>query len=161
MKNLIHNREYISAILSGIALTIVICALVNHFSYVDLGLPSGTKWKTFNQYGYYTHSRAMKKFKNKMPTTEQYEELIQYCKISYNPDRDRLEVTGPNGKRITFSAKGQKQGGSRRGHKNEGLYWTSTRYKLFHFSYYDTILEESAVGGGERRHWGNSVRLVK
>ena len=52
--------------------------------YVDLGLPSGTKWKTSNETtGYarvfYSYDEAVSEFGNRLPTREQFEELRRYC----------------------------------------------------------------------------------
>ena len=44
--------------------------------YTDLGLPSGTKWKNFNATGFYTYDEAVSKFGNRLPTKEQWEELL-------------------------------------------------------------------------------------
>ena len=48
------------------------------------------------------------------------------------------------------------------GRNYEGLYWTSQRYVIFTFGGgKEEKVTESAVAGGERRNWGNSVRLVR
>ena len=51
--------------------------------YVDLGLPSGTKWKSANETGgyngFYTFDEAVSTFGDKLPTKEQFEELKNNC----------------------------------------------------------------------------------
>ncbi len=47
----------------------------SYTQYVDLGLPSGTKWKSVNEAGdengFYTYDEAIKAFGNKLPTKKQ------------------------------------------------------------------------------------------
>ncbi|MCQ2271186.1 MAG: hypothetical protein MJZ72_00120 [Bacteroidales bacterium] len=38
--------------------------------YVDLGLPSGTKWKDKNESGFYDYDAAVRSFGSKLPTKE-------------------------------------------------------------------------------------------
>lgn len=40
-------------------------------SYVDLGLPSKTKWKSQNEKGFYTIKEAMSQFGDRLPTKAQ------------------------------------------------------------------------------------------
>lgn len=48
--------------------------------YIDLGLPSGTLWKKYNEYDYYYYSDAVRTFGNRMPDDSQMKELLSYCK---------------------------------------------------------------------------------
>lgn len=67
--------------------------------YVDLGLPSGTKWKTHIESGYYTYDEAYKKFGNQIPTWAQLDELMQFCDyedITYGRS-PAIKIIGPNG----------------------------------------------------------------
>ena len=58
--------------------------------YVDLGLPSGTKWKADNEANpndendFYTYDKALAAFGNQLPTKEQFQELIDNCLWSWN-----------------------------------------------------------------------------
>lgn len=82
---------------------------VDDVTYYDLGLPSGTLWSdpiTFdsNSYRMLCHSDALKL---NIPTREQCEELLDYCKL--NPLRDwgsflikGVEIIGFNGKRLNL-----------------------------------------------------------
>ena len=64
-------------------------------SYVDLGLPSGTLWKSYNEQGYYTYYQANTTFGNKLPTKEQCDELISYCQAVVSGNG--YLITGRNG----------------------------------------------------------------
>ncbi|MBR2167396.1 MAG: protein kinase [Paludibacteraceae bacterium] len=50
--------------------------------YVDLGLPSGTLWKTRNEDDAITFKQAQKKYGINLPTKAQWEELVKYCSWS-------------------------------------------------------------------------------
>ena len=95
--------------------------------YVDLGLPSGTKWKLVNEenaadsvYNFFTHDEAVDQFGNKLPTKEQYEELITSCSWTWKDNG--YKVTGPNG---------------------DSIFLPATGYR----SCFDHILSEGSVGG--------------
>jgi hypothetical protein len=106
-------------------------------AYIDLGLPSGTYWKKENEGGnatifrwgdYYTYQEAIKKFGNKLPSKEQYEELLKYCKWERNLDDDDngYKVIGPNGNYIILKRVGW---GTYTGVRDVGIhasYWTSS-----------------------------------
>ena len=78
--------------------------------YVDLGLPSGTKWKAENEtnpndeYGFYTYDEAMGTFGDKIPTKEQFEELKARCQWTWNGGG--YKVKGRNGNSIDLPAEG-------------------------------------------------------
>lgn len=95
--------------------------------YVDLGLPSGTWWKRYDEADLYTHEMAVETFGNKLPSEKQYKELLSMCKWSSNGQL--YTVVGPNGNYIQF-----KIAGYRRGYNSElenardrGYFWTSNR----------------------------------
>lgn len=95
--------------------------------YVDLGLPSGTKWKSTNE-GFYSYDDAITKFGSKMPSIWQWEELRKECEWSwtrlgidrilsdntntkYQANIDTIylmgyRVVGPNGNFIDLPANG-------------------------------------------------------
>lgn len=84
-------------------LSIRICATVPE-GYVDLGLPSGTFWKSRNEAGFYNYSEAMRQFGQRVPSSKQWEELEEYCKwIWYGSG---YTVVGPNGNSIKLPAVG-------------------------------------------------------
>ena len=72
--------------------------------YVDLGLPSGTLWKDYDEPGMYTQTEKDSLFQGSLPTTEQFVELRTKC--TWEWDTIGYKVTGPNGNSITFYAKG-------------------------------------------------------
>ncbi len=81
--------------------------------YVDLGLPSGTLWSSDyerddNGVIYLPYEKAECE---KIPTKEQYNELLKYCRIVYNIDNTcclvKAEFVGPNGNILTFKHAGR------------------------------------------------------
>ena len=99
---------------------------------VDLGLPSGTKWKNENElnpndpeFGFYTYEEAIAAFGGMVPTKDQLSELKTECQWEWT--REGFKITGPNGKHITLTAPGYR---SCNGEVYEvsfsGFYWSST-----------------------------------
>ena len=127
--------------------------------YVDLGLPSGTKWKDKNQGGFYTYDEAVSAFKSKLPTKEKWEELKAFCEWTWTGSG--YKVTGENGNSIVLPAAGYRNCD---GYVNlvgsDGYYWSSTpngseRAWNLHF-------ESGGVGmNNYGRCRGRSVRLVQ
>lgn len=79
----------------------------NSRQYVNLGLPSGTRWKKSNEAGgLYNFDQAITEFGNALPTIEQFEELQNLCQWEWDYSRHSYKVTGPNGKSIRLSAEG-------------------------------------------------------
>lgn len=72
--------------------------------YIDLGLPSGTLWKSQNEEGYYTAEQAIAKFGNKMPSKKQLNELFKFCQWVWKGEG--YNIIGPNGKFIFLPALG-------------------------------------------------------
>ena len=103
----------------------------SYAQYVDLGLPSGTKWKSVNEAGdkngFYTYDEAIKAFGNKLPTKKQCKELIDKCKLEWQKDEKTYKVTGANGNFIILPAAGYRDcGGDVDGVGSYGHYWSST-----------------------------------
>lgn len=130
--------------------------------YVDLGLPSGTLWKQNNEgdlYSLYIYREAVKKFGNKMPSKEQWEELIRECTWSW--EDGRYKVTGPNGNSILLRAAGHRNNktNEKDGVNEVGYYWSST-------SSSDTFASCIVFGAGGMfitdyfTYYAKSVRLV-
>lgn len=107
--------------------------------YVDMGLPSGTYWKKENVGGdsyvyrkadyYFTYQEAVRQFGNKLPTKEQYDELLKYCKWERNlKDNDNgYKVIGPNGNYIIMERVGYTTpAGWPTDVGQNGFYWSST-----------------------------------
>lgn len=100
--------------------------------YVDLGLSSGTKWKTVNEknaadaeYAFFTYDEAIATFGDKMPSREQWMELVNECSWSWTGMG--YKVVGSNGKSIVLPASGSRNCSGNVGHVGSGGdYWSST-----------------------------------
>lgn len=94
--------------------------------YVDMGLPSGTLWRSKNEEGgLYNCSNAIAKFGSNLPTREQYEELVALCRWTWLGLDSGYRVTGPNGNNITFPARGTISRGMKYWPRSMGYYWSS------------------------------------
>lgn len=158
----------------------------NHEEYVDLGLPSGTKWKLSNEedpsdieYAFYTYDDAVEHFGRKLPRPEQWMELINECQWTWNGYG--YEIIGPNNNTIVLPASGYRDLGSNIHCMGElGNYWTSASnrskkawYILFRndapiisvMRGYDHEIDPNTKYGVTMdtniREYGFSVRLVK
>ena len=90
-----------------IIIAIIGIATANAQNFVDLGLPSGTLWKTENEDMLYFQGNAMYSFCNGqicLPTTSQWQELIDNC--SWNWIGIGYSIIGPNGNSIILDADG-------------------------------------------------------
>lgn len=98
---------------------------VTRDEYVDLGLPSGTLWKSRNESGgFYTYKEAISKYSYRLPTKTQFEELAQYCSF-VRTDKD-YKVIGPNGNYIIMPSGGHREWTGNVEGFSCGYYWTST-----------------------------------
>ena len=121
--------------------------------YIDLGLPSGTLWKSVNEDGYYTFDEAVEKFNSQLPSKEQWEELNDKCTWEWKGAG--YEVTGPNGKSIFLPAAGFRYNTNKYGFvRMNGYYWASMYVSMYFYDKFHGI----HYGG---RSYGLSVRLVK
>lgn len=93
-------------------------AMANHdCEYVDLGLPSGTRWANdFIREGgtisYMTYNDAKKL---NIPTRAQLDELLSVCQMEngeYRMDKNHVytDVIGPNGNSIRLTSQGVRKG---------------------------------------------------
>ena len=132
---------------------------MNAQSFVDLGLPSGTKWKTQNQQGFYTYDSAISSFGDRIPTMEQWEELQIEC--SWNWTGGGYLITGPNGNSITLPAAGYSRNGNVESSGVIGIYWAyeyADSYLAWNFWFnYNMIMVNDPIERTERL----SVRLVQ
>lgn len=138
-------------------------------AYVDLGLPSGTKWKTINEedgshiikeYGrFFDYDSAVSKFGDKLPTEDQWEELKKYCTWTWTGKG--YKVTGRNGKSIILPTTGYRFCDGRVPHDDSvGYYWSSTPYssrKARHL-YFDFDIVNMCT---DYNCGGQNVRLVQ
>ncbi len=135
--------------------------------YVDLGLPSGTKWKSSNETGgtngLYTYDEAISAFGDKLPTKEQFDELRVYCSWEWQ-NNGGYKVTGTNEKSIVLPAAGFRHCDGNVDVDyvgNNGLYWTST--PINSDCAWDFCFHSDAVGtySYSDHCFGHSVRLVQ
>ena len=128
--------------------------------YVNLGLPSGTLWKSSNEKGgYYTYDDAVSKFGGKLPTREQWEELKGMCTWTWTGKG--YKVTGENGKSIVLPSAGFCNCyGVIFDVGTHGNYWSSESYdsdKAWHFCSFSEGVYMSDI----KRCCKLSVRLVQ
>ena len=128
--------------------------------YVDLGLPSGTLWKTVNEdCGLITYDQAVNFYGSSLPTKEQWEELEDYCKW-YGVD-DGCIVIGRKGEYMFIPVAGYRWcDGSTTVELSRGYYWSSTPDGSGNawFLYFGS---SSLIICKSRHCNGRSVRLVK
>ena len=96
--------------------------------WVDLGLPSGRLWASENVDGYYTYDQAVELFGDYLPKGAAFAELIEECKVEWNPNAKGLDVTGPNGNSIFLPACGYKEERGCRAVGDQGNYWSRMPY---------------------------------
>ena len=136
--------------------------------YVDLGLPSGTKWKTTNEvntedseYDFFTYSEAKETFgTSQLPTKEQLEELVNSCTWTWKGNGS--EVKGPNGKTIFLPAAGFDEFDAPVTNVGTwGYLWSSTPDETNTQAWMLYFNESTQAVGKEAMYQGYSVRLVK
>ena len=132
---------------------------LNAQSYVDLGLSSGTKWKSANEKGFYSYDEAISTFGNSVPSQEQWMELRNECDWTWSGMG--YKVVGPNGNYIVLPAAGIRycSGDVDRVGTN-GRYWSSTPLdseRAWTLGFYSS---EVSMLDNYRCH-GQSVRLVQ
>lgn len=127
--------------------------------YVDLGLPSGTKWRTYNATGFYSYDEAVRQFGKRLPSKEQWEELKAECRWTWTGRG--YTVTGANGNSITLPAEGKRSCGGDVEYVGEsGDYWSSTpagNERGIHLR----INSSGVYIRGNGSCFGHSVRLVQ
>ena len=138
-----------------------------HAVYVDLGLPSGTLWKTSNEWnssddhGYYTYEAAVRAFGNSFPTKVQLEELNTKCTWTWSDSKKGYNVKGSNGNSIFLPAAGFRNcDGDVYNVGSLGDYWSSTPRGLENawlLGFFSTVV----YVGNYNRCYGRSVRLVQ
>lgn len=133
--------------------------------YIDLGLPSGTKWKTVNESGYFEYDAAVAIFGKELPSKEQWVELKEKCNWEWVDGDGDIQsgyyVVGPNGKRIFLPAWGYRYRTVVDDDGTSGLYWSSSYYNEY-VAWYMSF-ESGYVGVDDYFHRGSglSVRLVR
>lgn len=128
--------------------------------YVDLGLPSGTLWKSSNEQGRYTYYAALNNFGTSLPTRAQFQELIRCCTWRWTGKGCR--ATGPNNNTIYFSFDGYAD-------CDEDIYDIGTSARVWsidalspnsEWAYYCAFFEDSRGMVEDAKCYSVSVRLV-
>jgi len=138
--------------------------------YVDLGLPSGTLWKTTNEtnpndpgHDFYTFDEAVAAFGDNMPTQQQLQELINQCQWTFDDAQKIVTATGPNGNTLVLPRKGKRSTNGVVYYDGESAcYWSGTAIDAT----YAWRLDSGGFGSGVymydgARGAGASIRLVK
>ena len=133
---------------------------VQESDYVDLGLPSGTLWKSKNEKGmYYTYDEAVSQFGDKLPTREQFAELQAFCTWTWNGKG--YVVKGDNGNSIILPAAGRRNcNGDVRYVGTYGGYWSSTPYNS-DYAWFLDFDSSKVLRSYNDRCLGLSVRFVQ
>lgn len=132
--------------------------------YVDLGLPSGTLWKSQNENGWYDYNQAVRQFGKSLPTKEQMEELVSRCRWTWVGNGYRVD--GPNGRFIIMPVSGYRHYESEEGGveftalDEAGWYWTSTPEGSGNICFLKFFSNEIELSVSDRSE-EFSVRLVK
>lgn len=93
--------------------------------YVDLGLPSGKLWATDNEKGYFNFHGAMYKFKDKLPTNDDWEELFANTNAQVDLIQNGIALTGANGNSLFLPYSGRIDCKNNLFDANRfGYYWT-------------------------------------
>ena len=129
----------ITLCLMAISMSVVAESTAIPQGYVDLGLPSGTLWKTKNEVreefpnrdAYWLNSAAAVEFGNQLPTIEQLDELRNACQWIWMGNG--YKVVGINGESIFLpAAGGEMQKYGRPGSVGSiGYYCSSSEYTKF------------------------------
>lgn len=106
---------------------------IDNEKWVDLGLPSGRLWAARNALPggcqFCTHKEAVEEFGDKLPSNEDWQELLDNCRAKWNKRRRGYTLTGPNGNTIFLPANGIVEASFGEGIHNKGFtgwYWSST-----------------------------------
>ncbi len=135
---------------------------LNAQEFVDLGLPSGTKWKDNNESDLYNYNAAFSEFGNNLPTFAQFEELKDNCKWEW---KDKgYQVTGPNGNSIFLPATSKMRDCNGEWFYSDGMssgsYWTATTKGVKDAWGFSFTRNGKDLAEGERCFW-RTIRLVQ
>ena len=100
--------------------------------YIDLGLPSGTKWADQQDGLLYSYDKAIAVFGSRLPLLANWKELVNECRWDWDDRRCGYEVTGPNGNSIFLPAAGALAPGGETNILNgaSGHYWAADVHDL-------------------------------
>ena len=127
--------------------------------FVDLGLPSGTLWKSCNEEGLVNFNTAKKKYKKNLPSVKQWKELKKYCVWKWSDTG--YTITGPNGTSIFLPAEGYRNYSGNIGKVGTvGNYWSSRAKDSEEAWRFGFELDKFSIAPNSR-DYGRSVRLVQ
>lgn len=120
--------------------------------YVDLGLPSGTMWKSENEgIGYYSYDDANSNFGNALPSINQWKELMNVCEWRWVGKG--FDVVGPNGNYIFLPAPGRRYCDGEINYVGvSGYYWSSTYSGGSYYAMEITFVEASSYYSTTEKH---------
>lgn len=133
--------------------------------YVDLGLASGTLWKSTNEEGgFYSFDEGVNKFGNRMPTRVQWRELLHSCIWIWTGNG--YKITGANGNSIYLPAAGFIYCDGRNSPGNWWCYWTSTPKSdepnvAYSINMGPDLSDESIIFGKDYRCIKRPIRLIQ
>lgn len=90
-------------------------------TFIDLGLPSGRLWAARNEPDYLRFNEAVMTFGERLPSSDAFAELFEYCSRKWDWKRKGFLLTGPNGNTLFLNAAGSRYVGC----GLDGCYWTS------------------------------------
>lgn len=128
-------------------------------AYVDLGLPSGTKWKNKNEEHFQTHNDAVVVDREKIPTKRQWVELKEKCRWTWMGNG--YYVTGPSGASIFLPADGLENSQGNKDYVGiRGYYVTSTPFNVKSSYTFDFNAEDYYINIGGNDDYKVSVRFI-
>lgn len=149
-------KKYITGLILLLSATLL--ANNSHGDYVDLGLPSGTKWKNVNEDGLYTYLSAKYYYQDALPNKAQVKELLYNCTWKWTGKG--YKVTGPNQNSIYFPFSGYKD-------CDEDLHYDGSAAILWtldnagsNYAYVYVLSDTQREILEESNCWSCSVRLV-
>lgn len=128
--------------------------------YVDLGLSSGTLWKTSNENVVLSYGSAVNSFGSSLPTMEQWMELRNECQWTWSGMG--YVIKGPNGEILRLPAASTKDCDGVTydfGVGEMGNYWSSTRVNRDDAWSLDFTAEKISIEATLKCH-RYSIRLV-
>ena len=141
-------------------------SILDEFTFVDLGLPSGRLWATENvkdengNEAYLSFNKAIETYGKNLPSKEDWEELFDNCSCKWDKMKKGFYVTGPNGNSIFLPAAGYRGGGVKNV-ETTGHYWSSSvndEEDAYNVHFYSCYLDPR---NNSNRYFEFSVRLCK
>lgn len=135
-------------------------------NYVDLSLPSGTLWATENETGNYFHGlydydEAVEDFGDRLPTKDDWQELLDNVPHSFNKERAGLLFTAGNGNELFLPITGFSSDSNTFETHYYGYYLsaTPTDQQSVYSLYFDQ--STASILGGISRNKSFYVKLIK